>query len=576
MFFNPLPEIFIEPPPRELERVPRPVWFYEPGDDSPIFGTSDDEYEITTDFVGLEIEEVSVSDCHICIRFNYSLGYLQYPSSTICYIKPECQPEEESREYEYPGDPEDAIPPVPPDINLPPSLTGYYLIVRYSYLFNAEYSTLTNRINNYSQAAPDYVGAYRFYIAPGWKVFSRTTSRQAIPGGVILGPGTVVGGLGSTTQLWIAYPDADGWNEVPCPVPEVSDTWPEGTISDGGYTVYQAIDRQTNQPYQFTIGRQFYFSVQTEGAEFIRETLQRPPQPPNDEDSTMNCCPEILRRLRQIQNDLVILMRWTGAKPGQMQVPKTFMNKQGLTGNFIEGLISLFDNNQMTIDSLPEFFEWFVERQQEWMGEWPVKVTDSTGNELGAPNLAQTNQAILSKLIAEGELNELINAAVSKVLLETGLTRQNSALISSQLETIIEFLNIPITEKVIEMRHGFTMPIDVDVASMPEIDNDSVDTIQEFRAFLQDSTRNVKVMELANQSNNDLADLRFKVDKILALLSKTTISPSDNQQMIITKLSSDDESETIDTDWVDTVERQSGEITPWGNTVEKRPQLNLE
>ena len=49
------------------------------------------DYGLTPNIASFEVENISISGCHICVTFSYAIGFIQFPSSTVCYIAPECR-----------------------------------------------------------------------------------------------------------------------------------------------------------------------------------------------------------------------------------------------------------------------------------------------------------------------------------------------------------------------------------------------------------------------------------------------------------------------------------------------------
>ena len=49
------------------------------------------DYGLTPNFASFEIEEISISECHVCVTFSYAIGFVQFPSSTVCFIAPDCR-----------------------------------------------------------------------------------------------------------------------------------------------------------------------------------------------------------------------------------------------------------------------------------------------------------------------------------------------------------------------------------------------------------------------------------------------------------------------------------------------------
>ena len=56
------------------------------------------DYGLTPNFASFEIEEIGISECHICVTFSYAIGFIQFPSSTVCFIAPECRRPEQHPE----------------------------------------------------------------------------------------------------------------------------------------------------------------------------------------------------------------------------------------------------------------------------------------------------------------------------------------------------------------------------------------------------------------------------------------------------------------------------------------------
>ena len=76
--------------PMDLHESP----FFVPPGQGPDELPDPSDYSLTLNFVSFEIEEISISGCHICVTFSYAFGFWQFPSATICYIAPDCRREE--------------------------------------------------------------------------------------------------------------------------------------------------------------------------------------------------------------------------------------------------------------------------------------------------------------------------------------------------------------------------------------------------------------------------------------------------------------------------------------------------
>lgn len=60
------------------------------------------DYGLSANIAAFEIEAISASECHVCVTFSYTLGFIKFPSTTVCYIAPECRKEQEKPHPEIP------------------------------------------------------------------------------------------------------------------------------------------------------------------------------------------------------------------------------------------------------------------------------------------------------------------------------------------------------------------------------------------------------------------------------------------------------------------------------------------
>jgi len=203
--------------------------------------------------------------------------------------------------------------------------------------------------------------------------------------------------------------------------------------------------------------------------------------PINQPEKSMNCCEEILKRLARIEEKLERMEKWVGSDKGGMQVPEHLQDNSPGGSWLGNAWDAITPDKKRQIKSIPEFFQWYVEKFQETFGILPLVVKDESDAELGFPNFKYAIEGIINKLVMQDKALGTLQLGLAKTLVEIALARQGTILGNSLSDAICTFLDIDLEEGLVEISHQLTIPEDNDIA--PE----DVDTDKEMLDFLKSS-----------------------------------------------------------------------------------------
>ncbi|OKH39075.1 hypothetical protein NIES2119_08065 [[Phormidium ambiguum] IAM M-71] len=326
-------------------------------------------------------------------------------------------------------------------------------------------------------------------------------------------------------------------------------------------------------------------------------------EPPINQENQMSCCEESLRILRRIDRNLTQLMKWSGAATGGFEVPEHLHDRSPGDDWLGNAWDAITPDKTLRLRSMPEFYKWQLEKLQEFFGTFPIVFEDDQDNPIAFPTIGNALQAIAMKQVAQEKVLGVIQKGVIKNILETGSTREQTVLITSLLNCLVDYFEMRLEDDTVTLNHNFQA---IQIQNMSLVQRDEQDMWLE---FLDNQDFQAKISKFNpnattnGQRTETFSDTAKRILAILDILKAAHTIPI-NQQMpeinvrqylgelrkFYKGLTLDDRDLTKDdssdlSQWMNKVEGQFGSevnppinstTTPWGQTINERPKIIIK
>lgn len=327
------------------------------------------------------------------------------------------------------------------------------------------------------------------------------------------------------------------------------------------------------------------------------------PNPPINQDNQMSCCEESLRILRRIDRNLSQLMRWSGAATGGFEVPEHLHDRSPGDDWLGNAWDAITPDKTLRLRSMPEFYRWQLERLQEFFGTFPIVFTDDQDNPIAFPTIGNALQAIAMKQVSQEKVLSVIEKGIIKNILETGSTREQTVLITSLLNCLVDYFEMRLEEDTVTLNHNFQA---MQIQNMSLVERDEQDMWLE---FLDNQDFQAKINKfnphaiINGKKAETFSHVSRRILQILEILKAAHTIPINHQMPEINVrqylaelrkfykgLTLDDKDITKDdssdlSQWFNKVEQQFGAdinpptnstTSPWGQNLDERPKIIIK